>query len=487
MRFLEYAAEAFILVPLAAILLNNICPKRFMEKNFHVLSAAAAVLQMIAAVSAFFIMDVNRIPRYDFSVLPAFKMHSADHFSMSPVSLIFLFCIGMVAFVSVMTAIRSIDSKKSSYVNLLMTLLVSMNGMVLVNDLFSLYVFLDVVGISSFVMIAMFQSRKGLEGSIKYLVISQLASIFILAGLAFVFMKTGSLAYKDVGNFLLEDKSDPQTLLMYVALILMITGAAVKTGVVPFHSWLPDAHQSADTAISILLSGIVIKIAGVYSFIVLTDLFKDVRAIQVSLAAIGMVSIVVGALLALRQNHFKRIMAYSSVSQMGYILLGLSTGSTLGLIGAIAHVFSHAVFKSTLFTNAAALHEQTGTLDINEMGGLQGRMPVTSFSSMIAFLSTAGIPPFAGFWSKLLIIMALWGAGNQLLAGGALCASILTAAYFLRIQRKVFFGPLPEHLSSVTEISGSIKFVEILLTALTSIVGILFPLILVILQSRGLI
>ena len=487
MRFLEYAAEAFILVPLAAIILNNICPKRFMEKNFHVLSAAAAVLQMIAAASAFCLMDVNRIPRYDFSVLPAFKMHSADHFSMSPVSLIFLFCIGMVVFVSVMTAIRTIDSKKSSYVNLLMTLLVSMNGMILVNDLFSLYVFLDVVGISSFVMIAMFQSRKGLEGSIKYLVISQLASIFILAGLAFVFMKTGSLAYKDVGSVLLEDKSDPQTLLMYVALILMITGAAVKTGVVPFHSWLPDAHQSADTAISILLSGIVIKIAGVYSFIVLTDLFKDVRAIQISLAAIGMVSIVVGALLALRQNHFKRIMAYSSVSQMGYILLGLSTGSTLGLIGAIAHVFSHAVFKSTLFTNAAALHEQTGTLDINEMGGLQGRMPVTSFSSMIAFLSTAGIPPFAGFWSKLLIIMALWGAGNHILAGCALCASILTAAYFLRIQRKVFFGPLPEHLSSVTEISGSIKFVEILLTVLTSIVGILFPLILVMLQSRGLI
>ena len=187
-------------------------------------------------------------------------------------------------------------------------------------------------------------------------------------------MKTGSLSYNAVSGVLPADISDPQTILIYVSVILMIAGFAIKTGVVPFHSWLPDAHQSADTSISVLLSGIVIKIAGVYGFIVLTGLFKGVRAIQISLAVLGMTSIVVGALLALRQDHFKRIVAYSSVSQMGYILLGLSTGSVLGLIGAVAHVFSHAAFKSTLFTNAAALHEQTGTLEINEMGGLQSRM-----------------------------------------------------------------------------------------------------------------
>ena len=144
----------------------------------------------------------------------------------------------------------------------------------------------------------------------------------------------------------------------------------------------------------LLLSGIVIKIAGIYSMVILTRLFNGIEAVHVSLATIGIISIVTGALLAAQQNHFKRIIAYSSVSQMGYILLGLSTGSTLGLIGAIAHVFSHAVFKTTLFTNAGALHEHFESLDINEMGGLQSRMPVTAFSSIIAFLSTAGIPPF---------------------------------------------------------------------------------------------
>jgi multicomponent Na+:H+ antiporter subunit D len=114
-------------------------------------------------------------------------------------------------------------------------------------------------------------------------------------------------------------------------------------------------------------------------------------------------------------------------------------------------------------------------------------MPVTAVSSLIAFLSTAGIPPFAGFWSKLLIVLALWTSGNRILAGVALCASILTAAYLLRLQQKVFFGKSKEQLSGVKEITGSVRFAEILLTGITSVIGILFPLILLYLQSSGLI
>ncbi len=274
-------------------------------------------------------------------------------------------------------------------------------------------------------------------------------------------------------------------MLSYFAFILLSAGSAVKSGAVPFHSWLPDAHQSADTSVSVLLSGIVIKVAGIYGIIVMTKLFHDVPAINMTLAIMGTVSIVTGALFALRQNHFKRIVAYSSVSQMGYILLGISTGSVLGLIGAVTHIFNHATFKSTLFANAAALHEQTGTLDINEMGGLQKKMPVTGFSSIAAFLSTAGIPPFAGFWSKLLIIMALWKDHSPVFAGIALFASIFTAAYFLRMQKKVFFGKLPEKYADLKEIGGSIKFAEIMLTIIMIVVGVGFPFVLLYLNARG--
>lgn len=485
MNYLKLAAEAFLLVPLIAIVLNNVLPKQFMEKNFHLLSGLVCIIQLVTSAFALFYMAVNRMSHYDFSIIWGAHTPGSDFFSIHPISLVFLFFIGMVSIISVLVGSRTIEEKKSAYVNLLMTLMIGMNGMVLVNDLFSLYVFLDVVGLSSFVLIAMFRSTEGLEGSIKYLVMSELASVLILTGIAFIFMETGSLTYSVIESTFSQPGA--WTAMTYVSLVLMLAGFAIKAGAAPFHSWLPDAHQSANTAISILLSGIVIKIAGVYGLLMLSRIFTGVKAIQVSLATIGMITIVVGALLALSQNHFKRIAAYSSVSQIGYILLGLSTGSMLGLIGAVAHVFSHAVFKSTLFANAAALHEQTGTLEIDKMGGLQSRMPVTAVSSLISFLSTAGIPPFAGFWSKLLIIIALWLSGNRVLAGFALGASILSAAYLLRLQQKVFFGKTPEHLAEVQEISGSIKFVEILLTAITSVVGVLFPLILICLQNCGLI
>jgi len=485
MKVLDVVTEAFFLAPLIAIVLNTVLPKKFMEKYFSLLSGLVCLIQIFDAGFAAYYMAVNRITSHNFSVFWRAAGLNADLFSLHAISLVFLCFIGMVSGVSVLVGARTINTRKSSYVNLLMTLIIGMNGMVLVSDLFSLYVFLDVVGLSSFVLIAMFRSREGLEGSIKYLITSELAGIFIMTGISFIFMKAGSLDYTVVTKTFAQQGS--WTALTYLSVILMLAGFAVKAGAVPFHSWLPDAHQSADTSISILLSGIVIKIAGVYGIIVLVRLFPGVYAIRVSLAVIGLLSIVVGALLALSQGHFKRVAAYSSVSQVGYILLGLSTGTMLGLIGAIAHVFSHAMFKSTMFANAAALHEQTGTLEMDKMGGLQKQMPVTAVSSLIAFLSTAGIPPFSGFWSKLLIILALWMSGNHILAAVTLCASILTSAYLLRLQQKVFFGKAKEQLSGVKEITGSIRFVEILLTGITSVVGVFFPLILLLLQRGGLI
>lgn len=486
MSAMAYIAVSFLVVPLIIIIINNLLPRSNAGRAGIFLAGACAIIQMASSITVFFLLSFNHLHEYDFTLLWNMEEAGAEHFGVTSLSLVILFCIGFVSFISVLIAFRTIDKKKVSYVNLLMTLILGMNGMVIVTDLFSLYVFLEIVGISSFVLIALFRSVTGLEGAFKYLVMSALASIFILTGLSFIFMQTGSLQYSQIGTGVLNGADGSQKVLIYAALILLISGFAVKTGAVPFHSWLPDAHQSADTAVSVLLSGIVIKVAGIYSFIMLTDLFTGVQAINTALAVIGTLSILAGALPALRQTHFKRIVAYSSVSQMGYILLGISTGSTLGLIGATAHIFNHATFKSTLFANAAALHEQTGTLDIEEMGGLQSRMPVTGFSNIAAFLSTAGIPPFAGFWSKFLIIMALWSNNSRLLAGIALFSSILTVAYLLRVQKKVFFGKLPDKFAELKEIGGSIKLAEIMLTVVIITVGLGFPLALLYLKGRGL-
>ncbi len=485
MGVLEYSAALFFFIPLAIVLVNTLSPRLSAEKVSMPLAGGAAIVQIAAAAASLAVLSCNHLRGYGFCLFQNMAGAGSVHLAVNTFSLIILLCIGLVSLASVLVANRTVDKKRASYVNLLMMLILGMNGMVMVTDLFSLYVFLEIIGISSFVLIAMFKTDLGLEGAFKYLVMSVLASIMILTGLSFIFMQTGSLQYAQLGLHVPAGPGGAQLFFIYAALILMIAGFAIKTGVVPFHSWLPDAHQSANTAVSVLLSGIVIKVAGVYGFIVLTGLFHELPAIGITLAVMGTVSIIIGALFALRQNHFKRIVAYSSVSQMGYVLLGLSTGSTLGLLGAVIHVFNHATFKSTLFTNAAAVKEQTGTYDLDELGGLEERMPVTGFSTLAAFMSTAGIPPFAGFWSKLLIIIALWSSGLQSFAAIALFASILTAAYFLRLHKKVFFGKVLDKFTELSEIGGSIKIAQLMLTVVTIATGLFFPVVLLFLRKIG--
>ena len=483
---LQWITQLFLALPMLAIIVNNAIPRARMRHFTISLSATVAGVQLLAALAGFALLVASGEHAFQFALLWDLGK-GLGYFEIDLVSLSLLACVGMVALASSLTAFTTIDDHRSSYTNLLMVMLLGMNGMLLVRDLFSLYVFLEVTGIASFVMIGMYKSTKDLEGAFKYMTLSALATIFILTGFSLLFIKSGSLAYSALTPELLVGTGDAQTLLCWGALVLLISGFAIKSGVAPFHSWLPDAYQSADTAVSIMLSGIVTKIAGVYSLLTLTRLFPGNAALKTTLIVLGLFTIVIGALLALAQKNFKRVAAYSSVSQMGYILLSLAADTRLGLIAALIYLFTHSMAKSALFTNAAALEKQLGTLDIDEMGGLQGRMPTTAFSSVCSLLSLAGVPPFAGFWSKLLLLIALWSAGLQGIAAAALLLSILSGAYFLMLQKKVFFGKLNERWSEVVEIRGGIRASEILLTIGTIAVGLAFPLILSYLSHAGLI
>ena len=230
------------------------------------------------------------------------------------------------------------------------------------------------------------------------------------------------------------------------------------------------------------------KMAGVYAIIrLLGNIIVSQPVVNTCLMVFAIISIVYGAVAAIGQKDFKRILAYSSISQIGYIVLGVTCGSILGYIGAIMHFFNHATFKTTLFLNSAAIEQQTGTTDITQLGGLQKQMPVTAVSSILAFLSTAGIPPLAGFWSKLLIVIAVWQGFGIGVAAVALLASILTATYFLRLQRNVFFGPAEEKWSHIKEAVKGFRLTQIFLSVVTVALGLLFPILLLILQNYGVI
>ncbi|HWQ08248.1 MAG TPA: proton-conducting transporter membrane subunit, partial [Holophaga sp.] len=203
-------------------------------------------------------------------------------------------------------------------------------------------------------------------------------------------------------------------------------------------------------------------------------LFPRTPQIQAVFIVLGVVSMACGAIIAYYQDDIKRMLAYSSISQIGYIMIGLGIGHPLAIAGALFHILNHAQFKSLLFLNSGALQYRTGTRNMTEMGGLENRMPVTSTTSVFGTLSIAGIPPFNGFFSKLLIILGAVKAGYYAVA--TLCAvfSIFTLGYFLVIQRKVFFGKLNARWNDLKEAPAAMSVAVILLAASCLLTGIFF-------------
>jgi multicomponent Na+:H+ antiporter subunit D len=287
---------------------------------------------------------------------------------------------------------------------------------------------------------------------------SFIASMFMLLGIAMTLILAGDISYAGIKSFLLTSNSSHQFQIITV-LMLFITGLSIKAGLAPFHGWLPAAYSNSPSAVSVLLAGIVTKVAGVYSiYILLVNIFDKNATLSKIIMLLGIISIVFGAIAAIAQNNFKKILAFSSISQVGYIIFAIGVGTPLALLGAFFHFFNHATFKSLFFVNSAAIKEQTGTTSISDLGGLASKMKITGGTSVVGFLSAAGIPPLAGFWSKLIIIIASWQAGMYLYTAIALFASIITITYFLRMQRKVFFGELKAGLEGVVEANRGICF-----------------------------
>jgi multicomponent Na+:H+ antiporter subunit D len=251
------------------------------------------------------------------------------------------------------------------------------------------------------------------------------------------------------------------------ALTLFIAGFGMKTALVPFHAWLPDAHPSAPAPVSAMLSGVVIKALGIY---VLCRLMFNVfgatpRALLV-LRMLGAVSMVAGVGLAIGQWDMKRLFAYHSISQIGYVALGIGLGTPLGVAGGLFHMVNHSLFKSLLFLNAGAVEYATETRDLKQLGGLHRQMHTTAGTSFVASMSIAGVPPFNGFWSKLLIVVACVEAQQHWLALAAVIVSLLTLASFLKVQRYAFFGVARDALQHVRRAPLLMRVAMVVLAAL---------------------
>jgi len=372
---------------------------------------------------------------------------------------------------------------KAKYLCLFMLMIAGMNGVVLSGDIFNLFVFLEIASLASYALVGFGCEHEELEASFKYMVLGTIGSIFILFAVALVYGNTGSLNMAYISKAVAGSGLNSG---LAFALALFIAGFGLKAALVPFHAWLPDAHPSAPAPISAMLSGVLIKALGIYALVrIIFNVFGISVAISWILIALAVLSMVIGVFLAVGQWDLKRLLAYHSVSQMGYVVLGIGIGALilakggntawayLAILGGLFHLINHAVFKSLLFLASGSVQMSTGTRQLKEMGGLAERMPVTRATCTIASAAIAGIPPFNGFWSKLILVMATVQAGYYGLAAVTVLVSLVTLISFLKVQRYVFLGELPEKLRQTKENGFSMQAAMIFLACLCMVMGLL--------------
>lgn len=451
----------FIAIPLGCAFFIPMVGRKF--KHFPDLLANIATL--ILVLLSIFVLGNNAV--YE---MGKWRAPLGVVLVLDGLSAFMLLTISVISFMATLYSVKYMEryTSKLRYYSLFLLMVAGMNGVALTGDIFNLFVFMEIAAIASYALVGFGCQHEELEASFKYLVLGSIASTFILFAIALLYGLTGTLNMADMANKLTGGN------LVLFSLALFIMGFGLKAALVPFHAWLPDAHPSAPAPISAMLSGVVIKALGVYAMArVIFNVFGLSDVASEVLLILGTVSMLVGSFLAIGQWDIKRLFAYSSISQIGYVVLGIGLGTPLGILGGLFHLINHAVFKSLLFLNAGSVEYATGTRRLDRMGGLSQKMHVTGFTSMIASLSISGVPPFNGFWSKLIIIWACIQAGHPVYALWATLTGIITIAYYMKVQRYGFLGKLGDAWQNVREVPGLMRVVMLILALLCFAMGLM--------------
>ncbi|MGG1634741.1 NADH-quinone oxidoreductase subunit L [Paenibacillus sp. NRS-1760] len=345
----------------------------------------------------------------------------------------------------------------------------SMLGLVLSDNLLSLYIFWELVGVCSFLLIGFwFTLPKARAAAKKAFIVTRIGDVGLLIAilLLFWYMPDHALDFTTIQSVFDGQSGAITNGITTLIALLIFVGAIGKSGQFPLHVWLPDAMEGP-TPISALIHAATMVAAGVFLIARTYDIFQDSAAAMETIAYVGGFTAIFAATIALVQKDIKRILAYSTVSQLGYMMMALGLGS---LTGGIFHLFTHAFFKALLFLGAGSIIHAVHTQNIHEMGGLASKMKVTTWTFAIGALALAGIPPLSGFWSKDLILTVAWET-NPLLFIVGLAAAFCTALYMSRLFFLVFMGKPNEASLHAKESPVSMTLPMIVLAALAIVVG----------------
>ncbi len=372
------------------------------------------------------------------------------------------------------------DDHLGHYYTLFLMLSGGVLGLVLTGDIFNMYVMVEIMTFAAVALTAFRNYKKGaLESAFKYLVIGSVGSGFTLTGICLVYMQCHTLNMAQL-SALLSNRLTPTTIL---ALALIFIGFGVKSFMVPFHTPAADAYATAPSSISMVFSGMVNK-AGVYGMIRLlfvVFMAMDKTSMQILLTAFGTITMFIGVTMALAQHDFKRLLAFHSISQIGYVLAACGLGTALGVTGGLFHAMNHTLFKGLLFLCAGAVYYATGTTNLDKLGGLSKKMPKTAACFLIGAFSISGLPPFNGFVSKWMIYQAAWSKGVEtnnffyvFVTVVAVVVSVMTLASFIKVTQAVFFGQPSEKCRNAKEVPLSMRIPMWIMSALCILAGIFY-------------
>ncbi len=352
--------------------------------------------------------------------------------------------------------------KVTGYYSVTMLLMLGFNGIVLTGDLFNLYVFLEISSLASYALIGIGEKRAP-YAAFRYLIIGTVGGSLYLLGVGFLYTITGTLNIIDMTAMLPEVISNSAVI---TALVLMVTGIGVKAALFPLHGWLPDSYTYASSTSSALIAPIGTKVAAyvllrVVLYLFGVDIIDTAIPITEIIGVLAGVGILYGSIMAIAQSELKKMLAYSSVSQIGYIIMGISLANPFGFIGAVLHVLNHALMKACLFLVAGNLRLKEGHSDITKFDeSYRKKYPWTMLAFTTAALSMVGLPPLAGFFSKWYLALGTIENGSWLLLAVILLSSLLNAVYFFRILEKVYLRN-PESDEDKASILSSLRSNEV--------------------------
>lgn len=342
---------------------------------------------------------------------------------------------------------HEIPGKEMPYYGAAILMLLGFNGIVITGDLFNLYVFLEICSLALYGLVAV-GHKKAQVAAFRYLIMGTIAASFYLLGVGFLYMKTGSLNMadtKDIVTQMLSEGNDPT---IFIALCLMVLGLGIKMALFPMHNWLPDAYTYAPSSSSALVAPTGTKVGAyvllrVMFFVFGVKYVSQVLPLANIIAWLAAIGIIYGSIMAIAQKELKRMLAYSSVAQIGYIGLGIGMANPIALVGAVLHILNHAFMKACLFLVAGNLRFKLGHSNIYQLThAVRKKMPWTMLAFTIAALSMVGLPPMAGFFSKWYLVLGTVESSNWIFLAVILLSSLLNAVYFFRVLEKIYMKPI---------------------------------------------